>query len=108
LTTTVTTTTSTAITIMLMITGTKPGKAARARKGGSRPGPGHGSGPTPRHVDDPAALYRLMTWLSPSFPVGAFSYSSGLEWAVEAGDIVDRPSPQQWAPGMVKRGGGLW
>src|SRR5712692_8253114 len=24
-----------------------------------------------------AALYRLMTWLSPAFPVGAFSYSSG-------------------------------
>src|SRR5689334_20981123 len=31
-----------------------------------------------------AALYRLMTWLSPAFPVGAFSYSSGIEWAVEA------------------------
>ena len=31
-----------------------------------------------------AALYRLLTWLSPSFPVGAFSYSSGIEWAVEA------------------------
>ena len=30
-----------------------------------------------------------MTWLSPAFPVGAFSYSSGIEWAVEAGDIVD-------------------
>src|SRR4051794_7636575 len=24
--------------------------------------------------DEAAALYRLMTWLSPSFPVGAFSY----------------------------------
>ena len=35
-----------------------------------------------------AALYRLMAWLSPSFPVGAFSYSSGIEWAVEAGDIT--------------------
>ena len=36
-----------------------------------------------------AALYRLMTWLSPAYPVGAFSYSSGIEWAVEAGDITD-------------------
>ena len=35
------------------------------------------------------ALYRLMAWLSPAFPVGAFSYSSGIEWAVEAGDITD-------------------
>jgi len=34
-----------------------------------------------------AALYRLMAWLSPSYPVGAFSYSSGIEWAVETGDI---------------------
>ena len=35
------------------------------------------------------ALYRLLTWLSPAYPVGAFSYSSGIEWAVEAGDITD-------------------
>ena len=35
------------------------------------------------------ALYRLMAWLSPAYPVGAFSYSSGIEWAVEAGDIRD-------------------
>src|SRR6185295_19027952 len=27
-----------------------------------------------------AALYRLMAWLSPAYPVGAFSYSSGIEW----------------------------
>ena len=38
---------------------------------------------------DAAALYRLMTWLSPAFPVGGFSYSSGIEWAVEAGDIAN-------------------
>ena len=38
---------------------------------------------------DAAALYRLMAWLSPAYPVGAFSYSSGIEWAVEAGDIKD-------------------
>ncbi len=25
--------------------------------------------------EDPASLFRLMTWLSPAFPVGAFSYS---------------------------------
>src|SRR5690348_16054525 len=38
------------------------------------------------------SLYRLMAWLSPSYPVGAFSYSSGIEWAVEAGDITDAES----------------
>ena len=47
-----------------------------------------------------AALYRLMTWLSPSFPVGAFSYSSGIEWAVEAGDIADAASLRGWLAAM--------
>jgi len=58
-------------------------------------------------VDDQAALYRLMTWLSPSFPVGAFSYSSGLEWAVEAGDIVDRATLQDWLASMLTDGAGF-
>jgi urease accessory protein len=48
-----------------------------------------------------AALYRLMTWLSPAFPVGAFSYSSGIEWAVEAGDIVDAATLQDWLSAML-------
>ncbi len=37
-----------------------------------------------------AALYRLMTWLSPAYPVGAYSYSHGIEYAVEAGMVRDR------------------
>ena len=58
-------------------------------------------------VDEGAALYRLMTWLSPSFPVGAFSYSSGIEWAVEAGDITDAASLQGWLSAMLSDGGGF-
>ncbi|MFL5054704.1 MAG: urease accessory protein UreF, partial [Microvirga sp.] len=34
----------------------------------------------------------LMVWLSPAFPVGAFAYSHGLEWAHEAGDLTDAAS----------------
>jgi urease accessory protein len=41
-------------------------------------------------------LYRLMTWLSPAFPVGAFSYSHGLEWAVEAGLVRDEETLRNW------------
>lgn len=52
------------------------------------------------------ALYRLMAWLSPAFPVGAFSYSSGIEWAVEAGDIADEASLQDWLGVMLSDGGG--
>jgi urease accessory protein len=54
-----------------------------------------------------AALYRLMTWLSPAFPVGAFSYSSGIEWAVEAGDIVDAASLRDWLASMLTDGTGF-
>jgi urease accessory protein len=54
-----------------------------------------------------AALYRLMTWLSPAFPVGAFSYSSGIEWAVEAGDIVDVITLQDWLASMLADGPGF-
>jgi urease accessory protein len=52
-------------------------------------------------ADEAGALYRLMTWLSPAFPVGAFSYSSGIEWAVEAGDIVDGATLQDWLASML-------
>lgn len=54
-----------------------------------------------------ASLYRLMTWLSPSFPVGAFSYSSGIEWAVEAGDITDAASLRDWLAAMLGEGSGF-
>jgi urease accessory protein len=58
-------------------------------------------------ASEAAALYRLLTWLSPSFPVGAFSYSSGIEWAVEAGDITDRASLQAWLDSMLTIGSGF-
>ena len=57
--------------------------------------------------DQAAALYRLMTWLSPAFPVGAFSYSSGIEWAVEAGDVTDAASLRQWLGAMLADGAGV-
>jgi urease accessory protein len=54
-----------------------------------------------------AALYRLMAWLSPAYPVGAFSYSSGIEWAVEAGDITDAATLKRWLAVMIADGGGF-
>ncbi|MGJ5202328.1 urease accessory protein UreF [Bradyrhizobium sp. HKCCYLR20261] len=56
---------------------------------------------------DSAALYRLLTWLSPAFPIGGFSYSSGIEWAVEAGDIADAASFRDWLSTMLTHGGGF-
>ncbi len=48
-----------------------------------------------------------MTWLSPAFPVGAFSYSSGIEWAVEAGDVSDAASLRDWLAAMLTDGAGF-
>jgi urease accessory protein len=62
------------------------------------------AGLTPREA---AALYRLMTWLSPAFPVGGFSYSSGIEWAVEAGDITDAATLADWLDAMLREGAGF-
>ena len=56
---------------------------------------------------DLPALYRLMAWLSPGYPVGAFSYSGGIEWAVEAGDIVDCNTLRDWLKIMLGEGGGF-
>ncbi len=53
------------------------------------------------------ALYRLMAWLSPSYPVGAFSYSGGIEWAVEAGDIRDAERLRRWLAVVIGEGGGF-
>jgi len=42
------------------------------------------------------ALLRLLNWLSPTFPNGAYSYSHGLEWAVETEFVSDRESLVDW------------
>jgi urease accessory protein len=53
---------------------------------------------------DRGAPLPLLVWLSPAFPVGAFAYSHGLEWAVEAGDIVDAPSLEAWLTDLLQCG----
>lgn len=58
-------------------------------------------------TDEPSALYRLMAWLSPAYPVGAFSYSSGIEWAVESGDIKDAATLHDWLTVIMTEGGGF-
>lgn len=54
----------------------------------------------------PQAFLRLQSWLSPSFPNGAYSYSHGLEWAVEAGQIHDRFSLVDWLEADLCYGSG--
>lgn len=56
---------------------------------------------------DTVALVRLMTWLSPAFPVGAFSYSGGLEQAVADGDVGDAQTLRGWLLSLLAHGN-LW
>jgi urease accessory protein len=55
---------------------------------------------------DRRSLLNLLAWLSPAFPTGAFAYSHGLEWAVQAGDIRDGGSLQDWLTDVVAQGAG--
>lgn len=47
-------------------------------------------------IEDPHALVRLLQLASPALPIGAYSYSQGMEWAVEAGTVRDAASAQAW------------
>jgi len=54
----------------------------------------------------PLALLRQQSWLSPAFPTGSYSYSHGIEWAVEAGHIHDRESLVDWLETDLRYGSG--
>lgn len=53
------------------------------------------------------ALLHLLTWLSPAFPTGGFAYSSGLEFAVETGDVKDEATLTAWVEDLLGAGS-LW
>jgi len=53
------------------------------------------------------ALLRLMSWLSPVFPIGGFAYSAGLEQAVHEGHVSDRISLSDWTNVQMTQGA-LW
>lgn len=50
-------------------------------------------------------LQKLLTWLSPAFPVGAFAWSAGLETAIVDRRVHDRDSAQDWISGTLRHGG---
>ena len=52
-------------------------------------------------------LMRLLTWLSPAFPVGAFAFSGGLEQAVADGDVRDAGTLRDWLESLLVHGN-LW
>lgn len=53
-----------------------------------------------------AGFLKLLTWLSPAFPTGAFAYSHGLEWAVESGDARSTAGVIGWICDILEEGSG--
>ncbi len=51
-------------------------------------------------------IMTLMQWFSPAYPVGAFQFSHGLEWAIESGDVPDRDALAAWTRDVVSHGSG--
>jgi urease accessory protein len=49
-------------------------------------------------------LQKLLTWLSPAFPVGAFAWSAGLETAIATRIVHNRDTAQQWITGNLEHG----
>lgn len=56
-------------------------------------------------MTQPGDLQKLLTWLSPAFPVGAFAWSAGLEAAIVSGAVHDRAGTQDWIDGLLHHGG---
>lgn len=51
-----------------------------------------------------AALFDLLSWMSPAWPIGSFAHSGGLEWAVEAGQVHCRESARDWLAALLHHG----
>jgi urease accessory protein len=58
------------------------------------------------HSLQPVPFLRLQAWLSPIFPTGSYSYSHGLEWAVQEGAVSDRVSLVDWLGADLRYGSG--
>ena len=57
-------------------------------------------------VDD-KSLLRLMQLVSPALPIGAYAYSQGLEYAVQAGWVKDEATGQNWILGILEHSIGV-
>jgi urease accessory protein len=58
------------------------------------------------HTDHVAsgAYLTLAQWFSPSYPLGSFAYSHGLETAIQSGAVTTAADLQDWLADLVKHG----
>ena len=53
------------------------------------------------HLQNPSLL-KLIRLTSPSLPIGGYSYSQGLEFAISSGWVHDAPTASDWIQGLLK------
>jgi urease accessory protein len=57
-------------------------------------------------MTDARAVQILSAWFSPGYPIGSYSYSHGLEWAVAAGEVTDPAALEAWVADLLAHGAG--
>ena len=60
----------------------------------------------PKATTPAASLLELLAWFSPTMPTGAYSYSHGLEWAIETGLVRDPGGLQGYVETVLRQGSG--
>ena len=55
---------------------------------------------------DHASLLMLLNWMSPTFPIGSFAYSHGLEQAIVDGRVSNAAEVEDWIADLLQRGSG--
>ncbi len=51
-------------------------------------------------------LLLLLNWMSPAFPIGAYAFSHGFEWAIETGEVSTPQEVEKWISDVITRGSG--
>lgn len=62
------------------------------------------TGPAPMPIE--ADVLTLAQWFSPSFPLGSFAYSHGVEMAIVAGQVAKAEDLQIWLEDVLRHGTG--
>lgn len=61
---------------------------------------------TEKRATDHASLLMLLNWMSPTFPIGSFAYSHGLEQAVADGRVKTQDNVESWISDLLQSGSG--
>ena len=56
------------------------------------------------HIHTDLKIMTVMQWMSPAFPIGAFAYSHGLEWAIDKGHVSNGEKLQKWITDLLEYG----